>query len=147
MHIDESWPALPGYEGTYEVSNLGRVRNAPPRRIRKQYRRRGSGYCQVSVKASDGKVRSVYVHRAMLEAFNLLPGMSRMESHHRNFETSDNRLANWEWTTRTQDLRYTWNSGRQEKANVIRSRWMTARNLSRSTTITAIGHRDNAVSN
>lgn len=131
MLKDESLHEVPGYEGSFEVPNLGRVRNALTRPIRKQYRRWGSGYCQVSVRTPDGKVRSVYVHRAVLEAFNPPSGTSRMESHHRNFDTSDNRLVNLEWVSKVENLRYSWRAGRQASGNRIRSRLMTERNLAR----------------
>lgn len=67
---NEIWKPVPGYEGLYEVSNIGRVRslkrNTTPGRILSQ---KISRYDSVSL-FKDGKQNYCSVHRLVWSAFN-----------------------------------------------------------------------------
>lgn len=122
----EQWRPVVGLEGSYEVSNLGRIRHATTGHIRKPYGRPKEGYQQVSYRAS-GASRSFYVHRAVLEAFRPRPDARGLECHHRDFDPTNNRLENLEWVTKAQNLQYTWQAGRQENGKRLRAQRMRAR--------------------
>ena len=106
MSGSEVWKDVVGYEGLYEVSNRGNVRSIE--RISSQGRKIGGiilkpaynngGYLLVSL-CKNGKVKSKYIHRLVLEAFvenpNNLP-----EVNHKDENKANNELSNLEWCTR-----------------------------------------------
>ena len=67
------------------------------------------------------EVAVLYVHRAVLEAFTPRSDSVNLECHHRNFDPADNRLENLQWSTKADNLRFTWRAGRQENAKQLRT--------------------------
>lgn len=105
--LPEEWRPVIGFEGQYDVSNLGRVRSLPRRdnlgrRIRGRILRQArstSGYWQVCL-AYAGTVKYQQVHRMVLESFcGECP--SGMEGCHGDGDRSNNRLSNLRWDTRS----------------------------------------------
>jgi hypothetical protein len=108
---EEEWRDVVGYEGEYEVSNLGRVRRLPKTIVdscRGGKRRRFSkakiikrtisktGYYTVAL----GK-RNVKLHRVIAEAF--IPNPEGKETvNHINGDKLDNRSCNLEWATQSE---------------------------------------------
>lgn len=98
----ECWAPAPGFEGIYEVSDLGRVR-----RIAKVYRgkpagpltptRRPDGYYVVSFYRG-GRGKPWLMHRLVLTAFRG-PQPEGKQGAHLNGDKADNRLANLAWVT------------------------------------------------
>lgn len=86
----EVWRSIPGAEG-YAVSSMGRVARSGA--ILGTFPR-GDGYLGVRV----GN-RNRYVHRLVAEAF--LEGEGQVD--HLNGDRSDNRLANLEWVTASEN--------------------------------------------
>ena len=107
----ETWGSVPGYEGLYEASDLGRVRSldrdvidkAGTRtrhfrgRILKLQFRKNTGYLMVAL-SKDGIVEDWYVHRLVLTTFCGSP-KSGEEGCHGNDVRTDNRLENLRWDT------------------------------------------------
>lgn len=110
---DEQWRSVVGYEGLYEVSNLGRVRSVP-RLACCGYRVDGSPhYRQTSAKImsqketvggymltplyKEGHKRKL-VHRLVLEAF-VGPCPPGMEACHADGNPKNNALTNLRWDT------------------------------------------------
>ncbi|UGS27597.1 NUMOD4 motif-containing HNH endonuclease [Microbacterium resistens] len=101
----EEWRPVVGYEGKYEVSNLGRVRSlsrlsSSGRRVRGRMmglRPHPRGYLQTTLTAN-GICETKKVHRLVLEAF-VGPCPDGMESCHENGVRDDNRLSNLRWDT------------------------------------------------
>lgn len=108
---NEIWKEIPGYEGYYEVSNLGRVRsldriNARGHRLKGQLMSlnpQPSGHHVVALH-KDGQRVTVGVHRLVLTTF-VGPCPTGMEACHWNDIPDDNRLENLRWGTRS-DNRY-----------------------------------------
>jgi hypothetical protein len=109
--IAETWVPVRGYEGFYEVSNLGRVRSIDREFIRadgQRQRRRGrmlkqstlpKGYQTVMLR--HGKRRSV--HRLVCLAFHgQCPGAG-FEVAHFNGVPADNRAVNLRWATKSEN--------------------------------------------
>lgn len=99
----ETWKPVVGAEGRYEVSNLGRVKSfiAPGgEKILKPGTHPRTGHKLVLLSMSLGVKRMSYVHRLVLESF-VGPCPVGMEACHLNDESSDNRLENLRWDTRS----------------------------------------------
>lgn len=101
----ERWRAVVGYEGAYEVSNLGRVRSVA-RTDARGHRQEGMllkigrhprGYEQIRLYRA-GQGESKKVHHLVLEAF-VGPMPNGMEGCHRNGVRHDNRIGNLRWDT------------------------------------------------
>ena len=99
---EEQWKPVPGYDGAYWVSDLGRVRSTPRPKtsggILRQHER--YGYLTVALPKELGKhgARLVSVHRIVLSAF-VGPCPDGMQTLHINGDRKDNRLENLRWGT------------------------------------------------
>ena len=94
---EEVWKDIPGYNGAYQVSNLGQVRS----RKRGSWKiiketKKDNGYLVVML--SSDKMRQHYVHRLVAQAF--LPNPQNLGYvNHKNEKKDDNRASNLEWCT------------------------------------------------
>lgn len=107
----ERWLPIPGYEGSYEVSDQGRVRSLTRTivdRLGRPSRRSGTilrpvaskfGHLNVAL-WKDGKSASPKVHRIVMAAF-VGPLPAGMETCHNNGDPTDNRLSNLRYDTRS----------------------------------------------
>lgn len=114
----EIWRPVVGYEGLYEVSNLGRVKTLEktrfsnltnryityPQKIMSQVVHTG-GYCVLSLRDETGKRKQFKVHRLVAEAF--IPNPYNLPIiNHRNEIKTDNRACNLEWCTQKYNVNY-----------------------------------------
>ena len=77
-YLGEIWRDIAGYEGLYQVSNLGRVKSLPRKtgnqysgeeKIKPQYERKGGiKYLYVNI-CKEGKGHSINVHKLVAHAF------------------------------------------------------------------------------
>lgn len=103
----EIWKDIPGYEGLYQVSNLGRVKALPKLVGRgRQYhvgerllslRPMKNGYIRIHLD-KDGSREYVSVHRLVAKAFIDNP-LNLPFVNHKNENPTDNRVENLEWCT------------------------------------------------
>lgn len=118
---EEIWKPIPGYEGYYEISNLGRVKSLPvpkPTRnggffltkeaIKKPYPQ-ADGYLQIGL-SKQGKKKSYLLHRLVGLAF--IPGDTSLEINHKDFNRQNCRADNLEWATRLDNVDYSFRNGR-----------------------------------
>jgi formylmethanofuran dehydrogenase subunit E len=99
----ETWMLIPGYEGLYEVSDLGRVYGFRSKKILKGTPNR-DGYPRVELRNENSQVqRHLFVHRLVLLAFVGEPPEG-MEACHNNGDPSDNRLENLRWDTHSENM-------------------------------------------
>lgn len=109
----EIWKPIKGYDGFYEVSNLGRVKSLdrigiyPDRKVKikgKILAKRiiNHGYIGV-VLYKDNKNKSISVHRIVAQAFIENPN-NYNEVNHINLIKDDNRVENLEWCNRSQNM-------------------------------------------
>ena len=102
MQEQEIWKAIVNYEGLYEVSNLGRVRNSRTGKILKPYEN-GRGYLIIGL-YKDSKKECFQVHRLTATAF--IPNPQNLETvNHINHSKIDNRVENLEWLSLEDNIR------------------------------------------
>jgi hypothetical protein len=111
----EIWKPIKGYEGFYEVSNLGRVKSLdrigiyPDRKIElkgKVLSKRIINHGYIGVKLyKDNKSKSISVHRLVAMAFIDNPH-NYNEVNHINFIKDDNKVENLEWCNRSQNMQH-----------------------------------------
>lgn len=106
----EEWRDIRGFEGRYEVSNVGRVRRLNPHIGRGPYRYFvcspvHKGYVRVQLSPPRGKGRLYPVHRLVLAAF-VGPMPDGMTVNHKNGIKHDNRVENLEYMTIADNLRH-----------------------------------------
>ena len=105
---DEVWKPVVGFEGKYEVSNMGRVRSliGGSRVLRQQ--RLHSGYTEVILVGNHRRV-----HRLVLEAF-VGPRPDGYQCDHINTVRDDNRIENLRWVTASANQRNPITRGRHK---------------------------------
>ena len=110
-HMQEVWKPVPGYEGLYEVSDQGRVRNAQKRILSPN--RQTNGYLCVHLYKCGRHTRSPKtIHKLVATAFLMKPE-GAVEVNHKNFNRQDNSTSNLEWVTHGENVRHTIASGRR----------------------------------
>ena len=126
MQSTENWKPVVGYEGLYEVSNLGHVRSLDrivmrsdggARRFRGQIMAtvtRDTGHVVLTLRR-DGGVHLRRVHRLVLESF-VGPCPSGMEACHNDGDPANNRLDNLRWDTRSENQNDSVQHGTQRNA-------------------------------
>lgn len=101
----ERWLPVPGYETSYEVSSLGRVRSLPRRVPRGNHSMLVSGGLRRLVLSHDRYVVTLghddqrYVHHLVLEAFVGPRPDPRLHGRHLDDDPLNNRLENLDWGT------------------------------------------------
>lgn len=102
-YMTEIWKNVVGYEGLYQVSSIGRVKNTKKNKLLKQ-RFRGKGYLAVSLN-KNGCFKDYYVHRLVAEAF--IPNLDNLpQVNHKSEVKTDNRVDNLEWCTVSYNINY-----------------------------------------
>ncbi|MGM0807539.1 MAG: NUMOD4 domain-containing protein [Bacillota bacterium] len=125
----EEWKDIKGYEGVYQVSNLGRVKSLPrhisryndngylvKEKVLKQMIHTG-GYLQVGLR-KNGKTTCKFVHRLVGEAFilnlNQLPQIN-----HKDEDKTNNKVSNLEWCDNTYNNIYGTKIERQKQSEYL----------------------------
>lgn len=105
LFANERWLPVVGFEGRYEVSDLGRMRPLFSRRTGKYKAGRikqsacdNDGYPLTILYRADGTKRCAKIHTFVLEAF-VGPRPNGMQCRHLNGNPTDNRLENLRWGT------------------------------------------------
>lgn len=111
--MQEIWKPVPGYEGLYDVSNLGRVRSltrrvtrnvgvtklVAGRILREQWTARR--YAQISL-SKNGVIESAKVHRLVAKVF-VENALGLAEVNHKDGNRKNNAAVNLEWVTRAEN--------------------------------------------
>lgn len=123
------WRDIKGFEGLYQVSNMGEVRSldhyAPCKcghwRLYKGRQIKSKidihGYACVGLRKSGQAQRFVKVHRLVAEAFIDNPE-NKPQVNHLNENRGDNRVENLEWVTAKENINYGKGNYRRRKHNL-----------------------------
>ena len=98
----EIWKDCKGYEGLYQVSNLGRVWSVINQRCLKPAIN-SAGYYRVQLTAKNGRCKKEFIHRLVAIAFIDDPN-NYTEVHHIDANTSNNTADNLEWINHKNNL-------------------------------------------
>ena len=112
----EIWKDIKGYEGLYQVSNLGRFKSLPRTTtkggILKIYINSRNKYGYVCLCKENIK-KSLRTHRIVLETFSPVKDMDQLQVNHINGIKTDNRLINLEWVTQSENMKHAFDNGLQ----------------------------------
>lgn len=111
------WVAINGFEGLYEISNFGRVRNRNGE-VLKQRIKRTNCTCYKTVDLwKDGRYYKKYIHRLVADAF--IPNPNNMPFvNHKDEDGTNNFIDNLEWCTREYNVNY--GTAKERRAKKIR---------------------------
>jgi len=125
----EIWKDVIGYEGIYEVSNLGFVKRVSKTRgVNLKYRGEyylnamdnGKGYLRVKL-SNNGYSKRVMLHRIIAEAFIDNPNNKKCVNHI-NHNRKDNRIENLEWCTHSENTLHAVKHGRWNQVKIKRKK-------------------------
>lgn len=103
---NERWKDIDGYDGAYQVSDLGRVRSHKSGEWRVMIPAKNhKGYLQIVLRRY-GKVNGFLVHRLVAQAFIPNDDETKTQINHINEIKTDNRADNLEWCTTQYNLTY-----------------------------------------
>lgn len=116
MQLDknkEIWKDIDGYQGLYQISNLGNVKSLKRKgsrieRILKPYRSK-HGYLNVILRINNIN-KNYQVHRLVMESFVDNPE-KKLTVNHLDGIKSNNNLSNLEWNTYSENLKHAFNIG------------------------------------
>lgn len=118
--MTENWKPIAGFEGFYEVSDLGRVRSCARTVVRVGGNPfavsgrimlgtvTGHGYAAVSLRRPGQPQAKKYVHRLVASAF--VEG-SGEEVNHKDGDKLHNLPANLEWCSHVENMAHAWDNG------------------------------------
>lgn len=116
--MEEIWKDIKGYEGLYQVSNLGRIKSLGNNKKRKEKLLLPSetrdGYLFVGLH-KNGNAKKFKVHRLVAEAFIPNPNNYPIVNHKKEFEKKNNNVENLEWCDNKYNINYGTHNQRQAK--------------------------------
>lgn len=113
--MEQEWRDVIGYEGYYQVSNVGQVRRskqssgAKAGHILSQTVNRQTGYLMVGM-SKNGRMRGHYVHVLVAEAF-IYPRPIGMQVNHKDGNKTNNVINNLEYLTPSENTLHAYANG------------------------------------
>ena len=119
---NEVWKDIKGFEGLYQVSNMGRVKSLNYNRTGKEKilspGKDGVGYLFVDLRR-EGSRKLHYIHRLVLMAFSPVENIENLEVNHLDEDKTNNRIDNLEWCDRSYNINHGTRNVRVAEKNSI----------------------------
>ena len=152
---EEIWKDIPGYEGLYQASNLGKIKSLE-RIAKKKYRndrivkerimhgtKNQDGYLKVHFKNKALNIdKGLFIHR--LIAMTFIPNSDNLEQiNHKDGNKLNNRVDNLEWCTNLYNQQHAWKNGlhKSTKGKKIRQLDKNNKIIKKWNTITEAGKK------
>lgn len=116
--MQEIWKSIDGFDGYYEVSNMGKIKTCKHSFIRKDGKpfsvsekiikgnKDTKGYLQVELK-KDGVRTIKFIHRLVAEAF-IENEQNKEQVNHKDGNKLNNCVSNLEWVTCRENIHHAW---------------------------------------
>ena len=119
--MQEIYKEIPGFEGYYEVSNLGNVKslgkgNKSKLLAQENSKSKLATYKRVKLH-KDGEVTRSLVHRLVALTFIENPD-NKPQVNHIDNDTTNNNVDNLEWCTGSENMKHSHDQGRQEAVKI-----------------------------
>lgn len=115
---NEEWRDIEGYEGLYQISNLGRVKSLGNTMLRKEKilkpNKHNCGYYRVEL-SKNNKQKWYYIHRLVAQAFIPNPD-DLLFINHKDEDKTNNAVGNLEYCTARYNCNYGTHNERIAKA-------------------------------
>lgn len=110
--MTEEWRDVIGYEGYYQVSNIGRIRRVKQYRntffgriIKPSLKKKGRAYYKYVTLSKDNIVKTLAIHRMEAIAFLGIPIESKNVTRHLDGNSLNNIISNLEWGTMSENTK------------------------------------------
>lgn len=130
--MEEIWKDIKGYEGLYQISNLGNVKKIKNKKYNinkkeveekeiNKYISIGKhklGYKNVKLTDKNGIRKNLFLHRIIAEAFIENPNNFNIINH-KDGDKSNNDINNLEWTSQKDNVNHAWKNGLCENVRKV----------------------------
>lgn len=143
----EIWHDVRGYEGIYQVSNIGNVRSLDRIcngvRVKGQYKKQSinsNGYRVVNL-VYCGKQRLGLVHRLVATAFIDNPH-DKQEVNHIDGDKTNNNVKNLEWVTGDENMEHAFSIGLLQRQPVIMDGYIKFDSITKCAKYLGVDHHE-----
>lgn len=123
--MEEIWKDIKGYEGLYQVSNLGRIKSLQRITVGKKYgihklkekilKEGKCGKYNIVILRKNGKNKTLYVHRLVAKTF-INNSNNYPEINHKDGNTTNNNKENLEWCNRSYNIKHSYTVLKRKKS-------------------------------
>jgi hypothetical protein len=98
----EEWKDINGFDGNYQISSFGRVRNTKTNNVLKCTEHRNEKYLKITITYKK-KVYAFWINRLVLTHFKPNESVEKLQAHHIDSNRQNNHLDNLMWVTQKEN--------------------------------------------